>query len=186
MFRAAAALLAAVLLLGGCSAMKPEDFAGTEPKLTVDEYFAGKSRAWGIFQDRFGTLKRSFTVDIEGRQEDDEFVLTEDFVYDDGETERRIWRIRRLDEHRYEGRAGDVVGTATGIAYGKALNWRYDFDLKVGGRTIRVHFDDWMFRQDEKVMVNRATVSKFGIELGQVTLFFLREDSKQTAFLAAE
>ncbi|MBZ0173301.1 MAG: DUF3833 family protein, partial [Phycisphaerales bacterium] len=63
------------------------------------------------------------------------------------------------------GRADDVVGTATGIAYGKALNWQYDFDLKVGDRTIRVRFDDWMFRQDEKVMVNRATVSKFGIEL---------------------
>jgi len=78
--------------------MKPEDFAGSEPKLTVEEYFIGKSRAWGIFQDRFGTLKRSFTVDIEGRQEGDEFVLTEDFLYDDGETDRRVWRIRKLDE----------------------------------------------------------------------------------------
>jgi hypothetical protein len=181
-----AALLLTVLLLGGCGTMKPEDFAGTEPKLTVEEYFTGKSRAWGIFQDRFGTLKRSFTVDIDGRQEGDEFVLTEDFVYDDGETDRRIWRIRKLDEHRYEGRADDVVGTATGIAYGKALNWQYDFDLKVGDRTIRVRFDDWMFRQDEKVMVNRATVSKFGIELGEVTLFFLRENGKQSAALAAE
>ncbi len=183
MFRATALLLAALITLGGCSTMKPEDFAGTAPRLTVEEYFLGKSRAWGIFEDRFGTLRRSFTVDIEGYREGEEFVLKEDFVYDDGETDQRIWRIRRIDEHRYEGRADDVIGTATGLAYGKALNWRYDFDLKVGERTIRVKFDDWMFQQDARVMVNRATVSKWGIEIGQVTLFFLREGTSGTATL---
>ncbi|WP_084462874.1 DUF3833 domain-containing protein [Oceanibaculum pacificum] len=181
MFRATALLLAALLVLGGCSTMKPEDFADTTPRLTVEDYFQGKSRAWGIFQDRFGTLRRSFTVDIEGYREGDEFVLKEDFVYDDGETDQRIWRIRRIDEHRYEGRADDVVGTATGLAYGKALNWQYEFDLKVGERTIRVHFDDWMFQQDEQVMVNRASVTKWGIEIGEVTLFFMREGTRQSA-----
>ncbi|MCU0972016.1 MAG: DUF3833 domain-containing protein, partial [Gammaproteobacteria bacterium] len=85
--------------------MRPEDYAGTEPRLVLEDYFLGKTRAWGIFQDRSGKLRRQFTVDIDGRLQDGELVLTEDFVYADGERSQRVWRIRRLDEHRYEGRA---------------------------------------------------------------------------------
>ena len=86
----------------------------------------------------------------------------------------RIWRIDRIDEHRYEGRADDVVGTATGLAYGQALNWRYTMRLPYRGSEINVVFDDWMFLQPDDVLVNRATVSKFGFKVGEVTLFFTK------------
>jgi hypothetical protein len=172
MIRLIPLVLVALLGLAGCSTMKPQDFAGTEPVLTIESYFAGKTKAWGIYQDRFGDLQRQFTVDIDGKWDGQELVLTEDFLYSDGEVDRRVWRIRKLDAHTYEGRAGDVVGTATGVAYGKALNWRYDLNLKYGSGTIRVSFDDWMFLQDKEVMINRATVSKFGLTVGEVTLVF--------------
>jgi hypothetical protein len=159
--------------------MRPEDYAGTEPRLVLEDYFVGKTRAWGIFQDRSGKLRRQFTVDIDGRVQDGELVLTEDFVYADGERSQRVWRIRRLDEHRYEGRAADVVGVATGLAYGQALNWRYDLMLEVDGSTWKVHFDDWMFLQSDGVLINRAAMSKFGIHLGDVTLFFRRLDGNR-------
>jgi len=97
----------------------------------------------------------------------------EDFVYDDGETDRRTWRIRK-DGDRYLGTADDVVGEATGIVSGNALNWRYDMDLKVGDGSWRVSFDDWMFLQPGDVLINRAKVSKFGLEIGSVSLFFIR------------
>ena len=162
--------------LAGCATVKPEDYAGTTPRLVLEDYFLGKTRAHGIFQDRSGRLRRQFTVDIDGRMEGGELVLTEDFVYADGERSQRIWRIRRLDEHRYEGRAADVVGTATGLAYGHALNWRYDLDLRVGDDVYRVHFDDWMFLQGDGVLINRAEMRKLGIRLGDVTIFFQRAD----------
>jgi hypothetical protein len=161
--------------LTGCMSMKVEDFADKKPAFAVETYFAGKTKAWGIFQDRFGNLKRQFTVDLDGRMDGDQFVLTEDFVYDDGETEQRIWRIKRLDAHHYEGRAAGVVGSAAGLVYGSALNWQYDFDLKVGDSTWRVAFDDWMFQQDDDVMVNRARISKLGIDLGEVSIFFRKK-----------
>jgi hypothetical protein len=170
------ALAGLALILAGCASVKPEDYTGTTPRLVLEDYFLGKTRAHGIFQDRSGRLKRQFTVDIDGRMEGGEMVLTEDFVYADGERSQRIWRIRRLDEHRYEGRAADVVGTATGLAYGQALNWRYDLDLKVGEDVYRVHFDDWMFLQEDGVLINRAEMRKFGIRLGDVTIFFQRVD----------
>lgn len=161
--------------------MKPEDFAGTTPRFVLEDYFTGKVRAWGVFQDRFGQLRRQFTVDIDGSWDGEVLTLVEDFVYDDGETERRIWRIRRIDEHRYEGTADDVVGTATGISYGNALNWQYDFDLQVGEGTYRVHFDDWMFLQDEEVMINRAEVTKWGFSVGEASIFFRRLGAEEAA-----
>lgn len=167
-------LIALAMLLGGCSVMQPKDFEGTEPQLDLFGYFEGKTRAWGIFQDRSGNLQRQFSVDISGEAEGDELTLIEDFVYADGETQQRIWRIRRIDEHRYEGRADDVVGSATGLAYGQALNWRYTMRLPYRGSEINVKFDDWMFLQTDGVLVNRATVSKFGFKVGEVTLFFTK------------
>ena len=163
-----------VFVLAGCGGMDIEDFADTQPRFVLEQYFAGKSRAWGIFQDRFGNLRRSFVVDIDGQWDGERLTLVEDFQYDDGTTERRTWRIRKLDQHTYEGSADGVVGTARGVSYGNALNWRYDFDLAVGDRTWRVHFDDWMFLQDDEVMINRATVSKWGFEIGEATIFFRR------------
>ena len=168
------ALIVLAVFLGGCSAMQPRDFEGTQPHLDLFAYFQDDTRAWGIFQDRSGRLQRQFTVDIRGEVEGEELTLTEDFVYADGETQQRIWRIRRIDEHRYEGRADDVVGTATGLAYGNALNWTYTLRLPYRGSEINVKFDDWMFLQVDGVLVNRATVSKFGFKVGEVTLFFVK------------
>lgn len=175
MRRTIAAALLALSLLTGCAGMKIEDFANTTPRFRVEEFFLGRTTAWGIFENRFGELKREFKVDIVGAWEGDRFVLTEDFVYSDGETERRVWRIRATGPDTYEGEAEGVVGVARGVVAGKALHWIYDFDLKAGGRTWRVRFDDWMFLQDPDTMVNRARVMKWGFEVGQASIFFRRE-----------
>jgi hypothetical protein len=37
-----------------------------------------------------------------------------------------------------------------------------------------VQFDDWMYLMTERVMLNKATMSKFGIRLGEVTLSFVK------------
>ena len=168
------ALLFLLLTMAGCSNMKPEDFAENTPRLAVEEYFLGYTRAWGLFEDRFGTVRRQFTVDIYGRMEDETLVLEEDFLYSDGERDRRVWRITKTGEHAYLGTANDVVGEATGRAFGNALNWRYTIDLAVGDGTWRVDFDDWMFLQPDDVLINRAHVTKWGVEIGQVTLVFTK------------
>lgn len=171
-------LLLAVTLfvITGCSGMKLDDFDGTAPEFVPEEYFLGRTRAWGFFQDRFGRLRREFVVDIEGYMEGEVLVLDERFVYADGELDERVWRIRHLGDGRYTGEADDIVGTATGERRGKAMRWRYLFDLAIGDSTWRVSFDDWMFRQDDDVMINRTTVSKWGITLGEVYIFFKKAD----------
>jgi hypothetical protein len=152
--------------------MQPKDFEGTTPEFDLFEYFGGQTKAWGIFQGRNGDLKRQFVVDIRGDIEGDLLTLTEDFVYADGEVSQRIWRITRLGDNRYEGRADDVVGVAQGIASGQALNWQYTLRLPYKDSTIDVRLNDWMFLQPDGVLVNRATVSKLGFKVGEVTIFF--------------
>ncbi|MEQ8334408.1 DUF3833 domain-containing protein [Nisaea sp.] len=173
--RALPYLLVVLLSLGACSSMKIDDFAETRPVFSPEVYFAGQSRAWGMFQDRFGNLKREFTVDLQGDWDGTTLTLTEDFDYSDGEKEQRIWRITKTGDGTYDGRADDVVGVAKGFARGNALNWSYDLMLKVGDSRIKVRFDDWMFLQPDGVLINKADVSKFGITIGTVTLFFKKD-----------
>lgn len=162
-------------LLAGCSGVQPEDYAGTEPEFRIETFFAGETKAWGIFQGRSGEVKRRFEVTIDGYRDGDVFVLDERFEYADGEIDQRTWRIERTGEHTYRGRADDIVGVADGERYGHALNWRYTLALDVDGTTYELHFDDWMYQIDDDVMLNRATVTKFGFEVGEVTLFFQRQ-----------
>lgn len=170
-------LVLLTLLIAGCGTVSVDSYKDREPIFQIEDYFIGTTRAWGIFQDRSGMVQRQFTVDIEGYMDGDELVLEEDFVYDDGELDRRVWRIRNLGDGNYEGRADDVVGTATGRASGNALNWAYTLDLPYRDGTVEVQFDDWMFLQPDGVLLNRARMSKFGVRLGEVTLVFQKRDA---------
>ena len=154
--------------------MNIEKFKGSQPTLTLEDYFKGKTEAWGMFHDRFGNLKRTFKVDITGTIESNTLTLDEKFLYDDGEQDSRVWTIKILGNNQYSGTASDVVGEATGISEGNALNWKYKLNLKVGDSTILVDFDDWMFLQDRNILMNRAEVKKWGLNIGVVSITFLK------------
>ena len=167
--------------------MRIEEFSGRRQSLDIFEYFSGQSRAWGLFEDRFGRLRREFTVAIVGHQVGaDALRLEEDFAYSDGETQRRVWQIRRTGPDSYVGEADDVVGVARGRAAGNALNWRYVLALRINGSTWNVDFDDWMFLQPDDVLLSRARVSKWGFAIGEVTLSFQREPMALSAMAAPE
>ena len=154
--------------------MNIEKFKGSQPTLSLEDYFEGKTEAWGMFHDRFGNLKRTFKVDITGTLKADTLTLDEKFLYDDGEQDSRVWTIKILGNNQYSGTASDVVGEATGISEGNALNWKYKLNLKVGDSTILVDFDDWMFLQDRNILMNRAEVKKWGLNIGVVSITFLK------------
>lgn len=166
-----------VLLLAfvaGCS-NDLEDYKEVSPQFNLFQYFEGKTLAWGMVQDYSEQQTRRFEVVIEGSVENDVLTLTEDFVFADGEVTQRIWVIERLDNGEYIGRAGDIIGVATGKELGNALQWQYDFELVMDDSTLVVSFDDWMYRQDSKHVFNLTKIKKFGVEVGQITLFFQKQ-----------
>ena len=168
-------LIILLILLTNCSDMKPEDYLNTEPKIKIEEYFLGDVKAWGIFQDRFGKVKRQFTAKMEGSFDGETLILEEDFSWNDGEKQKRKWKIKKVGDNKYEGTAPDVIGIAKGVSYGSAFKFEYNLLIPFKDKKIKVRFDDWIFKQDDKVAINRAIVSKFGFKVGELTVFFVRD-----------
>ena len=94
-------LLLTLTLLSCASDMNVKNFENEKPRFVLEDYFDGKTKAWGMFHDRFGNLKRSFKVDITGTLDNDTLTLDEKFVYNDGEKESRIWSIKILGNNKY-------------------------------------------------------------------------------------
>lgn len=167
-------LATAVLALAGCAGPRIDDFAGEKPVLDLREYFNGTLDAYGLFTDRSGNVVKRFTVVMRCTWTGDNGVLDEDFLYSDGTRQKRIWRLKKLPDGRYTGTADDVVGEAQGQARGNAFNWVYTLALPVDGTVWNVAFDDWMYLMSDRVMLNKAVMSKWGVRLGEVTLSFVK------------
>ena len=165
------------LALSACAGPQISDYAAETPALDLRKYFIGTVDAWGIFTDRSGRVVKRFTVVIDCQWQGDEGVLDEAFTYSDGTLQRRVWRLKALPNGRYEGRADDVVGMATGQTKGNAFQWQYTLALPVDGKVWEVQFDDWMFLMNDRVMLNKAVMSKLGVTLGEVTLSFSRRET---------
>ena len=165
-------MLAAVLgLLAGCSHMQTRDFSGVAPQFDPITFYTGHTQSFGVFEDRTGANPtRWFTTDCLGhREKDGALILDQTFTYRDGSTQQRHWRIQRLDAHRYEATANDVVGTGHGEAYGNTFHWEYTVALKPGNPLFNVRLEQWMYLQpDGRTMLNRGTVSKLGITVAQI------------------
>lgn len=165
-------LVAMVWAIAGCGTVPVETYRAERPELDLRQYFNGTIDAWGMFEDRSGKVVKRFYVQIDAAWQGDTGTLDEKFEYADGTRSRRVWTITRIDAHRYRGTAADVIGEARGEAHGNALRWQYVLNLEVDGKIYAVDFDDWMYLMDERVMLNRSVMSKFGIRLGEVTLSF--------------
>jgi hypothetical protein len=170
MLKASLAAFAASALVG-CATVDVAQYAAEMPVFDVARYFNGTIDGWGMFQDRSGKVVKRFTVRIDARWDGNRGTLDEHFVFSDGTTQNRIWQLVK-DGDRYTGTAGDVVGTGTGVQQGNAFNLRYVLALPVDGRTWHMDMDDWMYLIDEGTVLNRTTMTKFGIRVGEVTLSF--------------
>lgn len=175
-------LIAIVALLGvnACGRPTLEDQKLSANELNLEEYFVGRTVAYGQFQDRFGKVRRRFKVEIDGRWDGDVLTLDERFLYADGSRETRLWQLEKTGEMRadqtWQGRADGVRGVAYGEERGDTFNWRYSFDLpRAGGGTVKVAFDDWMWLQSDGRLLNKAYIRRFGVLLGEVTLFFEKQ-----------
>jgi len=178
-------ILVAFLVLAACTG-KPsfQDASLSDRQLNLEDFFDGEFVAYGQFQDVLGTVRRQFVVTINGDWDGDRLRLVEDFVYEDGSTEQRIWTLRKtgpiVPDQTWEGTAPGVIGTAFGQEQGDRFNWRYTIDLPVPSadgptETLRVAFDDWMWLQSQDRLLNIAYVKRFGLDIGQVVISFEKQ-----------
>ncbi len=165
-----------IIFLTNCTNnMKPTDFKDQKPRLIIEEYLSGKVKAWGILQNRSGKVTRQFSATLDGKWDGKQLILDEKFDWSDGEIQERQWKIIKIDEHNYEGTAGDVAGKAKGFSYGPIFKFEYVLLVPVKGKNIKITFDDWIFKQDDRVAINRATMTKFGFKVAELTVMFVKD-----------
>ncbi|MEQ3670071.1 DUF3833 domain-containing protein [Pseudophaeobacter sp.] len=164
------------LVLVACGRPELSDAKLSDKTLNLEEYFQGRTVAYGQFEDRFGTVRRRFKVDIDGTWDGTVLRLAERFRYSDGTQETRNWALTKTGPETWTGTAEGVQGLARGTESGDTFNWHYTIDLPLAdGGTQRVTFDDWMWLLEEGRLLNKAYMSRFGITLGVVTIFFEKE-----------
>jgi hypothetical protein len=172
---AASAAIASLPLTGCASAQKIEDYAAEKPVFDLRQYFNGRLMAYGTVQDRGGKVTRRMEVVMNCSWQGDVGTLDEDFTYADGKKEKRVWTLRKLPDGKYVGTAADVVGEAQGQARGNAFYWTYILRLPVeGGSVYDVRLDDWMYMINDKIVLNKAELSYFGIRLADITITFVK------------
>lgn len=166
----AALVLTPLILLTGCSSVDINEYRDTTPELNLKTFFDGKLKVYGMVQDISGKMTRRFTADIDASWDGETGVLDEVFFFDDGERQTRIWTLNHLGNGRYTGTAGDVVGVAEGQIQGAAFQWQYVLTIPYNDGTMDVKLDDWLYLIAEDRLINRTTINKFGLQVGEITL----------------
>jgi hypothetical protein len=135
-------------------------------------FFEGRTLADGIFEDRSGKVKRRFTVDMTGKADGNTLTLDEAFLFDDGERETRTWILQRGEGQTFTGTCADAVTAAHGRFEPGRAYLSSELRIAVGSRRIAMRFDDVFYQTGGGTVLNRSTVSKWGIRVGQVLILF--------------
>lgn len=162
---------ASLLLLNACSTAIDE-YRGSTPTFSLKDFFNGELTAWGIVQDYSGKLTRRFCVDITATWQGNNGQFNEEFYFNDGTRQTRIWDISINPDGSVIGSAGDVVGQASGLSQGSAFNWQYTLTVPIDGNEYDFAIDDWMYALDDKRMMNRSYMKKFGVTVAEFSIFF--------------
>lgn len=156
----------------GCSSIDPKVYTDNSPKMDIRNYLNGPLEAQGILQDRSGKMIKSFTVKMTGTWQGNEGKLNENFIFSDGKTDQRTWEIKFSDDNNFTAKAHDTVGIATGQQYGNAFKMSYVLKIDVEGKKYDIKIVDWIYLVDEKNAINVSKMTKFGFNVGTLTISF--------------
>lgn len=176
MIRIAQALLITVIL-SACSGVQVSDYRDKKPEFVAEQFFDGRLSAHGIVKDRRGAVTRSFDADIVAYWEYGIGTLEEDFIFDDGTTQRRVWTLTPDGDNRYIATAGDVIGNGVMQLSGNSAFLDYVLRIPYGGDTIDLRVDDRMYLVSHSVLLNESTLSKFGVDVGGLLLVITKHPS---------
>ena len=165
-----AVCMVAIAVLSGCASVGVKTYASFEPAMIPEAFFNGQMTAHGVVKDRSGKVIRYFNADIKGSFDGQTIILDEDFIFDDGEKQKRVWRIVKQADGAYIGTAGDVVGEAVGEIAGNSMFLKYVLAVPLNGKTINITIDDRMYLVEPNTLINESEMTKFGLRVGQIIL----------------
>lgn len=169
------AALFATIFLTGCASVKVNDYAGFTPSMVPETFFDGQLTAHGVVKNWTGKVTRYFNADINAFWKGSIGTIEEDFIFDDGEKQRRVWTLTRHGDGSYIGTAGDVVGEAKGNVAGNSMFLKYVLAVPYGDGTINLVIDDRMYLVNPDTLINESEMRKFGLNVGQIILVIRKQ-----------
>lgn len=169
------AILTAGAVLLSCSSSPYDRYKNYTPEFDVKNFFKGKLQAHGIVKNRGGEVIRYFTADINAYEQDNTIVLEEQFQFNDGEQQTRIWKLKPLENGKYSAKANDVLNETTLSTVGNALFMKYKLEIPYKGKTIAINVDDRMFLVDDTTVINESIFRKFGFKVGSAQLVIKKQ-----------
>jgi hypothetical protein len=166
--------LVAFSLLACSSSIK--DYQNSEPEFDLKTFFTGELVGWGLIKNYEDKVTKRFTVEMTGTWQNNKGKLYELFTYADGTLQERTWYLTTHADGLSSGTASDVLGAAAGEQRGFAFNWNYDLLFESDNQEIQVHLNDWIYQIDKNAVISQATIKKFGLEVGEVIVFILKQD----------
>ncbi len=168
------ALLGVLVGFTGCGSTSLDEYQAREPAFAPEDFFNGALTAHGVVKDFSGTAIRHFRADISGCWSEGVGTLDEDFVFDDGEQQKRVWTLTPNGSQTYVGTAGDVVGEGLARWQGNAMFLDYILRIELENGPIDVKIDDRMYRVSDNVVINESKMRKFGFGVGEILLTIIR------------
>ncbi|MEH6611240.1 MAG: DUF3833 domain-containing protein [Halioglobus sp.] len=172
-------LCMSLAVVTGCSSVTVDNYRDNRPELRPDAFFTGYLTAHGVVKNRAGRVIRTFNADIDASWEEGVGTLVEDFIFDDGENQQRIWTLSPDGQGGYIGTAGDVIGGGVMGLAGNSAFLDYVLRVPYGESTVDVRVDDRMYLVSPDVLVNESVLTKFGVRVGSLLLVILRQDGER-------
>jgi hypothetical protein len=176
-----------ILFLTACSSVDIQQYKDNQPKLVLDQFFNGELTAHGILKNRSGEVIRYFNVTMSGSWDENGVgTLAEKFIFNDESIQYRTWTftpvtmaedaaITEPNRIKYQATANDTLAPTLIDLSGNAFFMNYDLLINYQGDDIDVNIDDKMYLINENVIINESVMTKYGIEVGYITLTIIKQ-----------
>lgn len=163
-------------LVAGLALFAPAGLGVAEAGQTLEQAFRGEAVGVGRFKSKIAGVDRGFVVTTKGRGTGGQFVLDQNFRFDNGALDRRTWRFQKTGPNTYVGTREDVVGTAKVRVEDDAIRMSYDLITRgKNGSKLQLHFEDTIRRSGRDSIVNKGVISMLGMNVGSVDVAFKRQ-----------
>ena len=166
------AIVIAVLILRArlfsFQSQQPGDLAKAGPRFDLREHLNGPILCEGLIYGPTGRVASRFVAHMVGSWDGNTGTLREEFRYDSGTVQNRVWTLHLTADGDIRAEAPDVIGAGSGRAEGAGVHMNYRIRLtpEAGGHVLNV--TDWMYLMENGTIMNRSQFRKFGITVAEL------------------
>lgn len=132
----------------------------------LEDFFVGRTAVSGSISG-LGGGDRRFNGSMTGQWSNQALLLREDYIYEDGERRRGIWRISKLEPGRYIATCTCINGKAMIRVKGDTARFTYDVDIgeTPGEKVVRAR--DRMTRMPDGTVLITSRMGRYLFPVGR-------------------